>query len=201
MELRRNVHPARALEQAFLTTDAQMSKHHKYQQCGSTVAACLVRPSETRQGMRDLFVANVGDARAVMAVDQGNGKMTAARLTRDHNPTTPREIDRVRRAGGSVYNGRVNGMLAVSRALGDHALKSSGVTGMPDQTHVPLTDEHKFMIVACDGLWDVVTDEEAVNAVKNVKNPQQMAKKLVDMAMRKGTTDNVSVMAVRLQDD
>lgn len=202
-ELRKRPVP-KALEQAFLNTDSAMAHDPRYQQCGSTVAAALVRPSENRVGGRDLFVANVGDARAVIALEDEtfndkSGRLRAQRLSRDHNPTYPAEVNRVKRAGGEVYNGRVNGMLAVSRALGDHALKDCGVTGSPDLTEVSLNKRHKFMIVACDGLWDVVTDDEAVQYVKNVKDPKLMAKKLVDLAMRNGTTDNVSVMAIRLQ--
>jgi serine/threonine protein phosphatase PrpC len=77
--------------------------------------------------------------------------MKALRLTRDHCPNTPREIDRVVKCGGRVIRGRVNGQLAVSRAMGDHALKRSGVSAVPHQTKVPLTKDHKFAIIACDG--------------------------------------------------
>jgi protein phosphatase PTC1 len=87
------------------------------------------------------------------------------------------------------------------RALGDHALKPAGVSGAPHLTHLPLTSAHKYVIVGCDGLWDVMTDAEAVQAVAGMKNATEMADKLCKMAMARGTTDNVSVMAIRLQND
>ena len=146
-----------------------------------------------------LYAANAGDARAVLSVTTKDGDLIAQRLTKDHTPTTPREIDRIRRSGGSVFNGRVNGSLAVSRALGDHGLKASGVTGVPHQSVVSLNKGHKFVIIACDGLWDVMTDLEAVRMVTKIRDPKSMAKKLVEAAMKRMTTDNVSVMCVRLQ--
>jgi serine/threonine protein phosphatase PrpC len=176
-QLREGNHPARALEAAFLDTDKAMLARGEYNESGSTVASALIRPSTSRAGQRDLFVANVGDARAVVAVhaasadgsgagansnarsNGGGAPLKAVRLSRDHTPNDPAEADRVRRAGGAVFRGRVDGQLAVSRAMGDHALRRSGVSALPHQQHLPLTRDHKFMIVACDGLWDVITDQ------------------------------------------
>lgn len=158
-QLKTGAQPAAALEAAFLETDAAMQATRQYQDSGSTVASALIRPSVSRAGQRDLFVANVGDARAVVAVGaSGAAPLQAVRLSRDHTPNDPSEADRVRRAGGAVFRGRVDGQLAVSRAIGDHSLKRSGVSAQPHQQHLPLTKDHKFMIVACDGLWDVMTD-------------------------------------------
>ncbi len=55
---------------------------------------------------------------------------------------------------------RVNGSLAVSRAFGDYSLKRAGVTAQPYQTHVVLQPQHKFCVVGCDGVWDVMTGQE-----------------------------------------
>lgn len=209
--LKQGAAPQQALQEAFLETDMAMQASRMYGECGSTVASALLRPSTGRPGQRDLYVANVGDARAVVAVGSGSGQsnggnrgsasapLRAIRLSRDHTPHDPSEADRVRRAGGSVFRGRVDGQLAVSRALGDHSLKNSGVSPMPDQQHLPLTKDHKFVIVACDGLWDVMSDTEAVNLVSGMKDAKKMADKLVKTALARGTTDNVSAMVVRLQ--
>lgn len=187
-----------ALKSAFVQTDEEMAGNPRYYQCGSTVCSILIRP-ET-EGRRVLYAANAGDARAVLATASGpNGELVAHRLTKDHTPTTPREIERIRRTGGHVVNGRVNGTLAVSRAMGDHALKTAGVTSVPHQTVTELGAQHKFVIIACDGLWDVITDTEAVRMVAKIRDPERMAKKLVGCAMARCTTDNVSVMCVRLQ--
>merc|ERR1712037_754331 len=82
----------------------------------------------------------------------------------------PAEAKRVIEAGGSIFNERVNGMLAISRAFGDHQLKAPAlpndvVSNVPDITSTELSDQDMFVIVACDGLWDVVEDQESVNLV------------------------------------
>lgn len=160
-QLKTGQNPQQALQAAFLETDAQMQATRQYQDCGSTVVSALLRPSESRAGQRDLHISNVGDARAVLAVSgppHSGQLLSAVRLSRDHTPNDPSEADRVRRAGGAVFRGRVDGQLAVSRAIGDHSLKRSGVSAQPHQLHMPLTKDHKFVVLACDGLWDVMTD-------------------------------------------
>lgn len=94
----------------------------------------------------------------------------------------------------------MNGCLAVSRAFADHALKSSGVSCVPYHHHVHLTAAHRFLLIGCDGVWDVLSHKQAVNAVANMDNAQHMAQKLVELAINKGTTDNVSCMVVRFRD-
>ena len=83
------------------------------------------------------------------------------RLSYDHKGTDRAEQMRVESCGGFVLNGRVSGMLAVTRALGDHMLKDS-VTSEPFFHQVALAPDDSWLIVACDGLWDVVSDAEAV---------------------------------------
>lgn len=187
-KLKAGAHPTQALESAFLETDQAMQQTRMYQDSGSTVAAALLRPSTSRAGQRDLFAANAGDARTVVAVHNGSS-LQAVRLSRDHTPHDPAEAERVRRAGGTVFRGRVDGQLAVSRAIGDHSLKRSGVSAQPHHAHLPLTQDHKFVIVACDGLWDVMTDAEAVSLVAGMTDANKMADKLVKTAMARGTTD------------
>lgn len=127
------------------------------------------------------------------------------RLSMDHTPNVPSEAERVRRAGGAVFRGRVDGQLAVSRAIGDHSLKRSGVSAQPTQQHIPLTKDHKYMIVACDGIFDVLSDRDVVDLVgrsfKDGASSTQAAAVLVKEALARGTTDNVSAMVIKLQDD
>jgi serine/threonine protein phosphatase PrpC len=96
--------------------------------------------------------------------DSRGGK--AIRLTVDHKASLPEEAKRITDAGGFVGRNRVNGVLAVSRALGDHMLKENDVvTAVPYCQETELTDEDSFLVLACDGVWDVITDQEAVDFV------------------------------------
>ncbi|KAF2161280.1 hypothetical protein M409DRAFT_59280 [Zasmidium cellare ATCC 36951] len=149
-----------------------------------------LRESASRQ--RVLYTANVGDARIVLC---RNGK--ALRLSYDHKGSDENEGKRIAGAGGLILNNRVNGVLAVTRALGDAYMKDL-VTGHPYTTETVIQpDIDEFLILACDGLWDVCSDQEAVDLVRNVQDPQTASKNLVDHALARFSTDNLSCMIVR----
>ncbi|BEJ13699.1 hypothetical protein CspHIS471_0308730 [Cutaneotrichosporon sp. HIS471] len=94
-------------------------------------------------------------------------------------------------AGGFVMNNRVNGVLAVTRSLGDASMKEF-VVGSPYTTETVLDDDDEFLIVACDGLWDVCEDQDAVDLVRGVEDPQDASKKLLEHAMGNYSTDNLT---------
>ena len=155
---------------------------------GATAVTCLIRPED---GARNLYVANAGDARAVLCRD---GK--AERLTYDHKASDRSEQERVQACGGWISMNRVHGVLAVSRALGDHAMKQS-VISQPHFWKGQLSDGD-LVIIACDGLWDVISDQEAVDLIHSEIDPQIMSQKLMQHALERGGKDNISVMVIRL---
>ncbi|CAE7028835.1 PTC1 [Symbiodinium sp. CCMP2592] len=156
---------AEVLSRAFRRVDEQLKLLGTWH-CGCT--ATVVLAHRTASGLR-LHSANVGDSRAIV-LESGS----ACRLTRDHRPTDPVEKQRVEAEGGFVANhGRVGGQLAVSRALGDHSLKSCGVTWRPHicAREVPQAGtkaavtisvcgrglvQDTVLVIASDGLWDVM---------------------------------------------
>ncbi|ETS62448.1 hypothetical protein PaG_03068 [Moesziomyces aphidis] len=140
---------------------------------------------------RVLYTANVGDTRAVLC---RNGQ--AVRLTYDHKGSDAQEAKRITDAGGFVMNNRVNGVLAVTRSLGDSNMKEF-VVGSPYTTETVLGSEDSFLIIACDGLWDVAEDQEAVDRIRDIQDPQQAAEKLVQHALSEFSTDNTSIMVIR----
>lgn len=95
---------------------------------------------------RVLYTANAGDARAVLS---RAGR--AVRLTYDHKGSDKQEAKRIMDAGGFVMSGRVNGVLAVTRSLGDSSMKDF-VVGSPYTTETELADDDEFLIIACDGV-------------------------------------------------
>ncbi|KAH7132540.1 protein phosphatase-like protein 2C [Dendryphion nanum] len=149
-----------------------------------------LRSDASRQ--RVLYTANVGDARIVLC---RNGR--ALRLSYDHKGSDENEGRRVASAGGLILNNRVNGVLAVTRALGDAYMKEL-VTGHPYTTETVIqADQDEFLILACDGLWDVCSDQEAVDLVRTIQDPQAASKILVEHALARFSTDNLSCMVVR----
>lgn len=141
-----------------------------------------------------LHVANAGDCRCVL----GNSDGSASTLTKDHVASDPDERALVEKRGGKVdiSSGRVQGRLLVSRALGDRHLKQF-VTSRPDVTTVELGPHHDCIILASDGLWDVVSAPEAVSLVRTTaRSPDLAAKRLALKAIEKGSKDNISVIVV-----
>lgn len=141
---------------------------------------------------RVLYTANVGDARLVLC---RGGK--ALRLSYDHKGSDPIEAARITNSGGIMYGNRVNGMLAVTRSLGDAYMKSL-VTGNPYTTRTVIGTADEFLIVACDGIWDVCTDQEAVDLVRNIMDPKKASQTLVKYAIDNFSSDNITCMVIRL---
>ncbi|CAN3374581.1 hypothetical protein DIURU_001020 [Diutina rugosa] len=146
---------------------------------------------------RVLYTSNVGDSRIVLC-----RRGTPYRLSYDHKATDVNEINRIREQGGLIMKNRVNGVLAVTRSLGDSYMKDL-VIGKPFTTQTTITDEDEFMIIACDGVWDVISDSKAcqfvVDQFAEQLDVQTVAKRLCQLAMDLSTTDNVTVMVVKFE--
>jgi protein phosphatase 1G len=119
---------------------------------------------------RNLYVANAGDSRCVVC---RGGKVVE--MSFDHKPEDEIEFQRIRKAGGRVtLDGRVNGGLNLSRAIGDHGYKMNHelapdaqmISAMPDLKVIELEPEDDFMVLACDGIWNYMSNEEVVGFVK-----------------------------------
>ncbi|KAI2639812.1 PP2C-domain-containing protein [Hypomontagnella submonticulosa] len=186
---------APAAAAASKATDASKTKEAKSESdTGSNAipesAHAKLKGAAVRQ--RVLYTANVGDARIILC---RAGK--ALRLSYDHKGSDENEGKRIANAGGLILNNRVNGVLAVTRALGDTYMKDL-VTGHPYTTETVIQPEvDEFIIIACDGLWDVCNDQDAVDLVRDEQDPVAASKKLVDHALARFSTDNLSCMIVR----
>jgi len=178
------------LRKTYLATDDKLKTavptHH-----GCTSVTCIV---SGKGDNRHLYTANVGDARAVLA---RNG--TAIRLTEEHKASDEIEAKRITDSGGFIIHGRVNGQIIITRSLGDHLMKEF-IIGDPYMSHHKLTEKDNFLIVACDGLWDVIEDQQAVDFVleHSSLSASEISKKLLIKALLDGTTDNLSIMVIKL---
>jgi len=185
--------PEKVLEimrKTFLEVDDKLKtavpSHH-----GCTAVVTLVTGTGDN---RYLYAANVGDARAVLCRD---GK--AIRLTEEHKAADEKEAKRITDAGGFIIHGRVNGQIIITRSLGDHLMKEF-IIGDPYLYHEKLSDKDTWLIVACDGLWDVVDDQPACQFVldNSTLSAPEISKKLLIKALQDGTTDNLSIMVIKL---
>ncbi|CAN8273571.1 unnamed protein product [Cochlearia groenlandica] len=178
-----------AIRNAYKSTDdVILQQSLKLGKGGSTAVTGILIDGQK------LVVANVGDSRAVMSK---NG--VAYQLSVDHEPSKERKD--IESRGGFVSNipgdvPRVDGQLAVARAFGDKSLKLH-LSSEPDITHQIIDDQTEFLIFASDGIWKVISNQEAVDAIKSIKDPQAAAIHLIEEAIAKKSKDDISCIVVK----
>jgi len=188
-----------AIINAYKQTDHKILSDNSYVRDGSTAVTVLILGNK-------LYLANCGDSECVIAKKQGDIYI-AELLSKKHSPDDPDERQRIEDAGGRVILGRVMGSLAVARALGDSEYKTPNnraqhdyVTSDPFVKEYDLTPENEFLILACDGLWDKLTYDNAVQFIASYKKDKrpalQTAKDIVALALNKGSMDNVTSIIV-----
>lgn len=157
----------KGIREGFLKLDERMRKIPEIasgeDKSGSTAVCTLISATH-------FFFANCGDSRAVLSRNK-----RVQFVTEDHKPINPGEKERIQKAGGSVMIQRVNGSLAVSRALGDYEYKRVMGKGQCEQLVSPEPEVNvlerdneldEFLVLACDGVWDVLTNEEICDHIR-----------------------------------
>eukprot|EP00035_Acanthoeca_spectabilis_P019971 m.430505 g.430505 ORF g.430505 m.430505 type:complete len:351 (+) comp17177_c0_seq1:3315-4367(+) len=163
---------------------------------GATAITSFITPTH-------IIIGNAGDSRAVMC--RGEGVHFG---TKDHKPTNVEERSRVEKAGGFIEMGRVCGNLAVSRALGDFQYKDKPdlpakdqkITCAADMTVIERDVSDDFLVLCCDGIYDVMTNEQVhefiVNHLKGGFKAPEICERLCDHCLMKNSKDNMSVVLV-----
>jgi serine/threonine protein phosphatase PrpC len=183
--------PDEALRRAFLKTDEEFLKIANKEGLGdgSTAITALVRG-------RTLWVANAGDARAILVSGS-----TAIAMSEDHKPNRESERRRITQAGGTVvFMGcwRVNGVLATSRGFGDRELKKV-VSAEPEIRHRTLTEGDDYLVLASDGIWDVLSNQIVAEIVARAGGCRAAATAVTEEALRRGSMDNVTAVVISLR--
>ncbi|KAL3826846.1 hypothetical protein ACHAXA_005688 [Cyclostephanos tholiformis] len=212
----------RILKTAYLRADKEFISPKTAPQSGSTGATVVLFG-------RRLFAANVGDSRVVLARKNG----ACLELTSDHKPSRQDEAARVRAAGGFILHKRVMGELAITRAFGDKSFKMGikamleedadelGAGGMsddatkdltaplvsaePEIASIVLSHDDEFLLLACDGLFDVFKSQDAITfarqeLIAHRGEPAEVARILSDQAIRvRRSRDNVSILIIVLR--
>jgi serine/threonine protein phosphatase PrpC len=198
---------SKALHDAVISTEDEFMELAKKDELndGTTLLVALIAGNK-------LYLTNVGDSEAILCRDD-----EPLVLTTIHNPSkNPKEGVRVQNAGGRLINNRVGHPhynvrlfnIAVSRAIGDLLYKSpdftlnktSGLIAEPDISVTELSPQDKFLLLACDGLWDVFSYDDAIDFVleklEETQDPQAIADELVNEALARRSMDNVTVCLV-----
>lgn len=148
------------------------------------------------QGM-ELYVANVGDAQAMLIQSEGGHKI----ITRKHHPVEPSERQRIREAGGYVSrNGKLNDVLDVSRAFG-YIQQMPAVMAAPHIAQISLKEQDEMILIASKELWEYVTPDLVVDVARSERGDlMRAAQKLRDLAMSYGATGKIMVMILGVGD-
>lgn len=189
----------KAIRNAYLKADQAFAENSTVDvSSGTTALTTLVFG-------RMLVVANAGDCRAVL------GKRgRALELSNDHKPNSIPERHRIEQLGGVIYDGYLNGQLSVSRALGDWHMKgpkgtACSLSGEPELQEIFLMEDDEFLIMGCDGLWDVMSSQCAVTIARKElmihNDPERCSRELVREALKRGTCDNLTVIVVCFSPD
>ncbi|RZC88966.1 hypothetical protein C5167_030660 [Papaver somniferum] len=177
---------------AFKVMDRELRMHPNVD-CffSGTTAVTMVKQGQ------DLVIGNIGDSRAILGTRDENDSLVAVQLTEDLKPNLPREAERIRRCKGRVFalqaepdvsrvwmpNNNAPG-LAMARAFGDFCLKKYGVISVPDVSYRRLTEKDEFLVLATDGIWDVLSNKQVVDIVSSAPAEASAARALVEAAVK-----------------
>jgi protein phosphatase PTC1 len=209
----------RALIEAFTQIETRICLHQELlklfgsqRQAATGSCALLVAVDKKK---RIVYTANVGDSRAVLVQDN-----TERPLTHDHKPDSPSEMARILQAGGSVLEARdlpycrkhqgvtkqparYEGILAVSRTLGDYVIKlrhPGAIIAQPDIYIHPIQQHDQAIILACDGVWDVIDNATAAAHVReHTGDPLGASQALVLHAAQRGSRDDLTSIVITIE--
>lgn len=176
--------------QTCAAIDKELEQHRKIDSFNSgTTALSIVRQGDL------IIVANVGDSRAVLGTTSDDGSLVPVQLTVDFKPNLPQEAERIVQCKGRVFclndepgvhrvwlPDEESPGLAMSRAFGDYCVKGFGLISVPEVTQRNITSRDQFVVLATDGVWDVISNEEAVQIVSSTPDRAKSAKYLVECA-------------------
>ncbi|KAG0458177.1 hypothetical protein HPP92_023334 [Vanilla planifolia] len=188
----------KVVNSAFLQADTALAEACSIDTAlasGTTALAALILG-------RILVVANVGDCRAVLC-----RRGQAIAMSRDHKPSCIREKKRIEATGGFVSDGYLNGRLNVTRALGDWHMEGmkdpdglGPLSAEPEVMKMKLTEEDEFLIMGCDGIWDVFRSQNAVDFARRKlqehNDPEACGQDLVCEALKRKSCDNLAVIVI-----
>ncbi|KAG2691014.1 hypothetical protein I3760_09G216900 [Carya illinoinensis] len=177
---------------SFKETDQELSQQSSTDAfCSGSTAVIVVK-----QG-HHLIIANLGDSRAVLYTRGDNDQLLPIQLTVDMKPDISSEAERIKNCQGRVFaiDGEPNVYrmwmpdedcpgLAMSRAFGDFCLKNCGLISIPEVSYWKLTNDDEFVVLATDGIWDVLTNNEVIRILTSAKRRSTAAKLLVHHAVR-----------------
>ena len=176
-----------AFKNAFEKVDQEL-RFFDSEYIGTTATIVLIKDNK-------IYCANVGDSKAYIIYDN-----SYTQISSDHKCTIEDEKIRVESMGGEIKKNRVMGQLILTRTLGDLYVKQYGVISTPDISVNDIRGNMKYIILASDGIWDVVDLDTLVGMGKAGKNVGEFCEDIVKLAINKNTKDNVSCIVISFKE-
>jgi serine/threonine protein phosphatase PrpC len=172
-----------AFKKSFEKVDQEL-KFFDSEYIGTTATIILFKDNK-------IYCANVGDSKAYILYDN-----TYKQISSDHKCSVEEEAERIKKCGGKISKNRVMGQLILTRTLGDLYVKQFGVINTPDISVIDINPNLKYVILASDGVWDVIDLDTLVNMSKAGKPVGEFCSDIVKLSISKGTKDNVSCIVI-----
>ena len=168
-----------------------INKKNFTNEVGSTATILIIHHINKK---KYIFCANVGDSKCFLIK-----KNKVNQISVDHKCTVENEVERIKKKGGIVFSGRVFGTLILTRTIGDREMKNYGVISNPSIYSNEINEnEDQYIIIASDGVWDVVNEEDILNMSKKNLEAEKFCKMIIKKAIDNGTRDNVSCIVIKL---
>ena len=181
------------IKNSFEKIDQEINNQNFKKDTGSTGTVLLLYKDIDSKTGKSLICANVGDSKAYL-IKKNEIKV----ITKDHKCNDAEEVKRIREAGGVVFRERVFGTLMLTRSFGDKEMKKYGVLSTPDIFCQNIEEDDLFVIIASDGVWDVIEEDEVFKFAQNKISSNELSKKIIDLAKERDTHDNISCIVVKL---
>ena len=181
------------IKNSFERIDKEINNQNFKNETGSTGTVLLLYKDFNSKSGKSLLCANVGDSKAYLI-----NKKEIKIITKDHKCCDADEVKRIRDTGGIVFRERVFGTLMLTRSFGDKEMKKYGVLSTPDIFCHNIEDDDLFVIIASDGVWDVVEEDEIFKLSQEKISSSDFSKKITQLAKDRDTHDNISCMVIKL---
>ena len=181
------------IKSSFEKIDKEINNQNFKNETGSTGTILLLYKDNNSKTGKSLMCANVGDSKAYLI-----NKKEIKIITKDHKCCDANEVKRIRDTGGIVFRERVFGTLMLTRSFGDKEMKKYGVLSTPDIFCHNIDENDLFVIIASDGVWDVVEEDEIFKLSQDKISSNDFSKKIIELAKERDTHDNISCIVVKL---
>jgi len=185
-------------EKLFKEIDEEF-KGCKYYKIGSTATIIYITKELVNEKINEiqkvLYCINIGDTKCILTQTTGSRKLSYDDLLTDKS-----EYNRIIEGGGYIKNGRVCGQLMISRAFGDWETKTYGLICTPHVTKLCINKDCKYVIVATDGIWDVLDDLDVYKLSLSTENSKNLCDDIIKNALEKKSGDNLSCFVIKLNE-